>query len=73
MIFGLDPTEFWITAGALALGLSGVAWMVILERRPPDITRPRLIPTTPVMLISAMVALLALVHIVNLFGIRTGR
>ena len=74
MIAGLDATEFWITLAALVLGLIGVGWMVLLERAPRDITKPpRLVPTTPVMFVSALVALLALIHLVNLFGIRTGR
>lgn len=73
MLDGLDPSELWITGAALALGLLGVGWMVLIERRPRDLTRPRLVPTTPVMFASALVAVLALVHLLNLFGLRTGQ
>ncbi len=74
MIAGLDATEFWITVSCLVAGLAGVGAMVMLERRPRDLNRPpSLLPTTPVMFIAALVALLATVHLLNLFGIRTGR
>jgi uncharacterized iron-regulated membrane protein len=73
MTGGIDQSELWITAGFLLAGLAGAGAMAWLEHRPRDIMKPRLIPTTPVMFASALVALLALVHLVNLFGIRTGR
>jgi len=42
--------------------------------RPPDLRRgPRLAPWRMMMVLSAAVALLALVHVVNLLGVQTGR
>jgi hypothetical protein len=74
MIFGVDSFQFWISIAAMGAGLLGVAWMVLLESTPRDLTKPpRLIPTTPVMFLAALVAVLALVHLVNLFGVKTGR
>ena len=58
-----------IFLAALAL----IIRMVIIERRPRSNLNPRLIPTTPVLIISGFVALLALVHLANLVGLHTGR
>lgn len=69
----INPTELWLTLGVFAASIAVIVWMVWLERRPTDILKPRLFPTTPVLLLSAFVALLAMVHLVNLYGIHTGR
>ena len=58
-----------IFLAALAL----IVGMVIIEKRPRSDLNPRLIPTTPVLIISGFVALLALIHLVNLVGLHTGR
>ncbi len=65
--------EWTVTAAGLAVGggLAGLA--AYLERRPRKSLEPRLIPTTPLMFAGILVALLALIHMVNLMGIRTGR
>jgi hypothetical protein len=68
-----DFTELSITFGCLALGLIVVGWMTWMERRPPKSFEPRLVPTTPIMFIGAFVSLIAVVHLVNLFGGHTGR
>ena len=47
--------------------------MALLERRPRDSLSPSLVPATPLMLISGIIGLLALVHMLNLFGVHTGR
>jgi hypothetical protein len=65
--------ELAITWAALALGLGLVALMAWRERRPRQGFDPPLIPTTPVMFIGGLMALLALVHLVNLAGLHTGR
>ena len=69
----LSPAEFWITMSALAAGFGLAAAMAILERRPRKSINPRLIPTTPVMFVGVLVGLMALVHLLNLSGIHTGR
>jgi len=66
-------TQFIVTALVLAGAVAVIARMVIIEKRPRSDLNPRLIPTTPVMIICAFVALLALVHLVNMAGVHTGR
>jgi hypothetical protein len=65
--------EYVITWAALAFGLALVGLMSWRERRPRRGFDAPLIPTTPVMFIGGLIALLALVHLVNLAGIHTGR
>lgn len=62
-----------LTYGALALGLALVGVMAWLERRPRKSLNPRMVPTTPLMFLGAFICLVAVVHIVNTFGIHTGR
>lgn len=66
-------TQFILTATVLAAALAVIARMVVIEKRPRTDLNPRLIPTTPVLLIGGFVALLALIHLVNLAGLHTGR
>ena len=65
--------NFWITLGVLFLSGGMFAYLVRLERRPREKLEPRLIPTTPMIIIFAFVGLLALVHLANMYGIHTGR
>lgn len=65
--------QFYLTALVFLGALLVVARMVIIEKRPRTDLNPRLIPTTPVLIASGFVALLALIHLVNLIGIHTGR
>ncbi len=55
------------------LALALVAIMAWLERRPRKSLDPRMVPTTPLMFLGAFICLIAVVHIVNTFGIHTGR
>jgi hypothetical protein len=65
--------EMTVTLTALGAGLGLAATAAILERRPRTSFQPRLIPTTPLMFAGILVALLAVIHVVNLMGIKTGR
>jgi len=65
--------EMTITLGALAAGLAIAGLAVWAERRPRDSLDPRLIPTTPIMFVGVLMVLLALVHLMTLFGVQTGR
>jgi hypothetical protein len=65
--------ELWLTVAALFLGAAMVTLMAWLERRPRQSLTPRLVPTTPLLFVGALVAILALVHLVNLMGLHTGR
>ena len=73
MLHNVSTTELAITVFALLAGFGLVAGMILLERRPRTSLNPRLIPTTPVMLLGALIAILAIVHLVNLYGVHTGR
>lgn len=73
MPIDLNPAELWITVAVLAVSIAVVVWMVLLERRPRQSLAPRLLPTTPIMLVFGFIGLLALVHLLNLYGIQTGR
>ena len=63
-------TTLAIMAALVAFGLFS-AWR---GARPPNLQRgPRLMPWRFLMLLSAGMALLMLVHVVNLLGFQTGR
>ena len=65
--------EMSLTYGGLALGMVLVAVMVWIEKRPRKSLEPNLVPTTPLMFLGAFICLVAVVHIVNTFGIHTGK
>ena len=69
----LSSSESLLTLGFLALGLGLALAMALAERRPRDGLQPRLLPTTPFMFLGVLIAILALVHLVNLAGYHTGR
>ena len=62
-----------VTLGILAAALACAGILVWLERRPAEFGRLRLIPTTPLIFLSIVVAVLMAVHLVNLMGGHTGR
>ncbi|MCA3562027.1 MAG: hypothetical protein IOC82_13465 [Aestuariivirga sp.] len=66
-------SEFAITLAIFLVCAAIVGVLAWLERRPRKSLTPRLIPTTPVLLIFGFIGLLALVHLANLYGIHTGR
>ncbi len=69
----LTSPNFLITA-AIAFGaITVVGLMSWRERRPRTDLTPSLLPSTPLILFGGIVALLALVHLVNLLGVHTGR
>ena len=68
----LNP-EFIATFGVFLASIGLVVWMAVLERKPKDSLSPRLLPTTPLMMLAGFIALLALIHAVNVLGIHTGR
>jgi ABC-type Mn2+/Zn2+ transport system permease subunit len=68
-----SSTEFWVTLGAFLAGLGLAGAMAWLERRPRLSLDPRIVPTTPLMFAGVIAAVLALVHLLNIEGIHTGR
>jgi hypothetical protein len=65
--------ELWLTVAVLVVSIVVVGYLSSLERRPRTSLNPRMIPTTPALMVFGFIALLALVHLVNLYGIKTGR
>lgn len=65
--------QFVLTLAVLVAAVLVIARMIVLEKRPRKDLNPRLIPTTPVMIASGFVALLAFIHLINLAGLHTGR
>jgi preprotein translocase subunit Sec61beta len=61
------------TLAVLAASVAAAGLLVWLERRPAEPGRIRLLPTTPLIFLSLVVAVIMLVHIVNLMGGHTGR
>jgi hypothetical protein len=65
--------EFLITLAVLLGAAAVIGYMSWLERRPRKSLTPRMIPTTPTIIVFGFIALLAVVHLANLYGIHTGR
>jgi hypothetical protein len=66
--------EFGVTLGAAAGAAALAAVFGWLGARPPDLKRgPRLAPYRFLMLLCAALAMMLLVHLVNLMGVTTGR
>lgn len=55
-----------ITVVCLVASVSLGGLLVWLEHRPREIGRPRLVPTTPLLLLCALVVVLALAHMVTI-------
>jgi hypothetical protein len=68
-----NSAELWITSAAFLAGAGLTGVMAWLERRPRKSLNPRLLPTTPLLFAGGIIALIALVHLVNLWGMHTGR
>lgn len=61
-----------ITLAVLAASLAGAAALIWLEKRPPEFGRVRLLPTTPLIFASILIAIVMIVHLVTLMGGETG-
>ena len=66
-------THLLLTLLVLLAAVAMIARMIVLEKRPRSDLNPRLFSTTQVMIASCFVALLALIHLINLAGVHTGR
>ncbi|HAC59210.1 MAG TPA: hypothetical protein DCF73_12775 [Rhodobiaceae bacterium] len=62
-----------LTLVILAASIACTGLLVWYEKRPTELGRIRLVPTTPLIFLSLMVAILMIVHVVNLMGYVTGR
>lgn len=61
--------EWAVTITALIGGASMAGMMAWLEKRPRVDLNPRLVPTTPIMFLGILIAIMALVHMLTLAGI----
>ena len=59
-------TEFWVSIAILLAAGAMVAWMVWLEKHPRQSLTPRLLPTTFLIVVAGLVALMAFFHMVDL-------
>ena len=64
--------EFLITLAIFLVSGGIVAYLSWADRRPRKDLTPRLFSGTPIVLLFGFIALLALVHLVNLGGFTTG-
>ena len=64
-----ENSDFWISLAVLLLGLGLVAAMYWLEKQPRKDLRPRLFPTTLVLLLGLLIALGAAIHLLGYAGI----
>jgi amino acid transporter len=69
----VQNSNFIITLLVFLAASSAIGWVIWRDKKPRESLSPGLVPTLPVMMFSGIVALLALVHLVNLLGIHTGR
>jgi len=64
----LENPQFWVSLGAFVIGLAVAIFMYWLEKRPRTSLQPRLFPTTLFLLIGAVVAIVAGLHLLVMFG-----
>ena len=64
--------DFLITLAVFLVSAGIVAYQSWSDRRPRKDLKPRLFSGTPIVLLFGFIALLALVHLVNLGGFTTG-
>lgn len=65
--------QFLATFGIFAAAVGTITVLAVKERKPRQHLSPSLLPSTPVMLFAGIIAMLSLVHLINLLGIHTGR
>jgi thiamine transporter ThiT len=68
-----NNSSFIITLAVFLAAALVIAFVALKDRRPRESLSPSMIPTIPVMLVSGIVAMLSLVHLLNLLGLHTGR
>lgn len=64
--------EFLITLAVFLVAGGIVAYLSWADKRPRKSLEPRLFSGTPIVLLFGFIALLALVHLVNMGGLTTG-
>ena len=61
-----------VTLTLLAASVAAAGFPIWLERRPAEPGKVRLLPTTPLIFLSILIAVVMLVHLANLMGVHTG-
>ncbi len=69
----INSAELWITVAIMVAGFGLMGGMAWLEKRPRKSFDTLPVPTTPLLLVGVLIGLLAVVHLLNLWGIHTGR
>jgi uncharacterized membrane protein YbhN (UPF0104 family) len=62
----INDVQFLVTSGILLATLSLVGFLIWQEKRPRKDLMPSLLPTTPILLLAAIVILLTAVHLVHI-------
>jgi hypothetical protein len=73
MNFNMLMTETNLTTALFLTSVLTIAAVVWKEKQSKTSLDPSLIPSTTIMLLASVISLLSLVHLVNLYGIHTGR
>ncbi len=68
-LYMMATADFWITLAYFMGGLLLMVQMYRVERRPPNLNSPRLVPTTLLLLLGLLVVLGAGAHLLGYFGI----
>jgi hypothetical protein len=66
-------SEFYWTLAIFIGAAAVVACIAWLERRPRKGFDTHLLPTTPILMVSGIVAIMSVVHLLNIAGVHTGR
>ena len=69
----LLSTNFITTFCVFVACASAIVGLILYERKPRQSLNPKMLPSMPLLMVIGIVALLMLVHLVNLLGIHTGR
>jgi hypothetical protein len=69
-IFSSQP--FMVTTAVFLTAAGSFAGLALKDRRPRDSLNPSLVPTTPLMLVAGIIALLSLVVLLNLLKLQPG-
>ena len=69
----LLSSQFITTFAIFASCVGGIVGLVFYEHKPRESLDPKMLPSSALMLVIGIAALLAAVHLVNLLGIHTGR
>lgn len=65
MFFG-SSADLALTVTAIAAALAAAGALLWLERRPRDLGKPLLLPTTPLLFVCLLIVVVALAHLLSI-------